>query len=104
MYDNEKIRKLAVERPDVAFRVERDLDETFVWDGDGPDPVEDGYYPYDVTVTAFTIRNGEVIEGTSTLGGSYYGYDEEIGEVHGYLPQMVDEALAELDKELAKCN
>src|ERR1700721_1573741 len=97
-----KIDALKLSRPDVVITVSRERDDNFSWDGDGPDPVNDGYYPYDVDVTARTIRNGEMIEGTASLGGSYYQDEEPIGEIHGYLPQKVDEAIEELDKELAR--
>jgi hypothetical protein len=95
------IEKLKDERPDVCITVSREVDDTFVWDGDGPDPEDDGYLPYDVDVVASTIRAGVLIETRSSLGGSYFEDDEETGEIHGYLPQMVREALARLDKELS---
>jgi hypothetical protein len=92
----ELIERLRVERPDVAIVVSRTIDMNFQWDGDGPDPAEDGLEPYDVEVAAITIRRGVVYEGTDHLGGSYFAHDEPIGEVHGYLKQMVLEALEEL--------
>ena len=95
------IEALRLTRPDVAITVTRELDPNFEWDGDGPDPTEDGFDAYDVDVVACTIRNGELIEGRSSLGGSYFLPDEPLADVHGYLPQMVDEAVEEMDKALA---
>ncbi len=47
------------------------------------------------------IVQGEVIEGEASMGGSYYLESEPLGEVHGYLPQMVEEAIEELSTKLA---
>lgn len=93
---------LVVARPEVAIVVSRSRDEHFRWDGDGPDPESEGFRAYDVTVQAITIRAGVVIKGASHLGGSYFKPSVPCGDIHGYLPQMVDEALAALDLELAK--
>ena len=95
------IEALRLTRPDVAIIVSRESDGSFVWDGDGPDPTEEGYDAYDVDVVACTIHKGELIEGRASLGGSYYLPDEPLADVHGYLPQMVDEAVGEMDKALA---
>lgn len=81
------------------FSVSRELDPNFVWDGDGPDPQEEGFNPYDVTVACRTVINGEQVEGESYLGGCYFQPDEPIGEIHGYLTQMVEEALDDLVSE-----
>jgi len=89
----ERLRRIA---PNVVFQSSRDPDQTFRWDGDGPDPSEEGYLPYDVTVTARAIVRGELVEGNASLGGSYYKPDEPVGSIHGYLPQMLKEAAAEL--------
>jgi len=89
----ERLKRIA---PNVVFQSSRDPDQTFRWDGDSPDPSEEGYLPYDVTVTARAIVRGELIEGNAYLGGSYYKPDEPIGSIHGYLPQMLQEAAAEL--------
>lgn len=93
-------RQLA-SRPDVAIHVSRLYDPSCQWDGDGPDPEEDGFSPYDVSVTVYAIRAGRLYEAEATLGGSYFRDDEEIGEIHGYYPQMLEEALEELDEQLA---
>lgn len=97
----ELIEALRTERPDVAIRVTKELDDTYVWDGDGPDPADDGFAAYTVKVEAITIRNGKAYTGTAYLGGSYYKYGEPVDLIHedvgGYLPQLIDEALKELD-------
>lgn len=98
----EQIEALRTSRPDMAITVSREYDPNFAWDGDGPDPIEDGYLPYDGTVRATTIRKGNLIVGEDVLGGSYYAENEPAGEIHGYLPQMIDEALKEMDAELKR--
>lgn len=84
--------------PSVAISVTRERDFDARWDGEGPDPTEIGYDAYTVVVRAFFILNGEIIEGNSYLGSSYYKPDEPIDMAHGYLPQMIEEALEELHK------
>ena len=91
----EKLKEIA---PLVAVTTSRKRDEYYQWDGDGPDPSEDGYEVYDVTVEACAIVKGERAYGHHYLGGSYYQDDEPLGEIHGYLPQMVEEALVDLAK------
>lgn len=88
------------ERPDlspdpttIAIIVQREHDPYFSWDGDGSDPRDEGFTPYNVTVKAITVRAGRLIESSSTLGGSYFKHTEPIGDIHGYLPQMVEEAI-----------
>lgn len=82
--------------PDVAFNIKRERDEYFVWNGDGPDPIDEGFDPYDVDVTAEAIVMGEIKQGTASLGGSYFKPQEDFGDIHGYLPQMLVEAATEL--------
>jgi hypothetical protein len=65
------IEALRLSRPDVAITVTRQRDESYVWYGDDPDPEEADLYAYDVDVTATAVRNGTMIEGTTSLGGSY---------------------------------
>jgi len=88
-----KLKKLA---PSVAFSTSREPDLDCVWDGDGPDPRDDGFDPYIVVVTARTVHSGEILEEYEYLSGSYFKGDEPIGDVHGYLPQMLKEATNEL--------
>lgn len=99
MTSDEIYAALAVCAPDIEFSSSRELDEDSEWDGDGPDPVEEGFSPYVVTVTARCIANGRLQEGERSLSSSYFRDDEEIGDVHGYLPQMLEEAASELLKK-----
>ncbi len=92
---------LSTETPDIAFSVSRQLDPSFRWDGDGPDPEDDGYRAYDVEVAATVIVNGAFVEGIACLGGSYFQSGEPNGNIHGYLLQMMDDALAELIANLS---
>ncbi len=93
--------------PSIAFSVSRQIDHSFRWDGDGPDPANDGFNPYDVTIRARAIVRGQVLEGNGYLGASYFKPDEPTGDVHGYLLQMLDEAARELQHEMRRwgqCN
>ena len=86
--------------PSIAFSVSRDLDSSYRWDGDGPDPILEGFDAYDVTVKASAIVGGKMVEGVDYLGGSYFKPDEETGDLHGYLAQMLVEALDGLEQEV----
>lgn len=100
------IENLKRSRPDVVITVTREEDPYGVWDGD--EPLPDGHYVcYDHDVTAAVIRDGCLIEGTASMGGSWYDVtdmDEDnqacLREISGYLPQMIDEALDALDAQL----
>lgn len=96
------IENLRKTRPDVAIEVIWTVDETYQWDGDGPDPETEGLLPYDVDVTARAIRYGLLIEGTDSLGGVYSDDGGKSDpEINGYLDGLVDRALKELDRQLA---
>jgi DNA-binding NarL/FixJ family response regulator len=99
MTGKEKIEELRKTRPEIAITItiSRDEDENFVW---ADAYTEEGYVSYDITVTACKIVNGTLISGEAYLGGAYYKPEEEIGEMHGYLPQKIDEALGELEKKI----
>lgn len=104
MTGKEKIAALKISRPDVAIMVLREQDHYTGWVGDGPHPSEAGYVCYEYQVRARTIRNGEIVSGEAYLGGSWWDPDdtsETAEEIGGYLPQLVERALAELDDELA---
>lgn len=87
--------------PDIAISVSRSVDYSCVWNGDSPDPVLEGYIPHDIEVTTTKIHRGCLIVGSAYLGSSYYQPGEPIGDIHGYLPQMVDEAMDDLTAKLA---
>ena len=95
IYD--KLRELA---PNVLFSANRELDSHLSWDGDGPSPREEGFSPYDVQVTAAAIINGCLIEADVHLGDSWYMDDEPLGDIHGYLPQMLKKVALELWERL----
>jgi hypothetical protein len=95
----EILGKLKEFAPSVAFQVGRTADRDFRWDGDGPDPRDEGYVPYDVEVSATAIVEGEVFRESANLGGSYMKPEEFDLDVHGYLPQMLLEAAVKLFKQ-----
>lgn len=78
--------------PSIAITQERSVDRNFRWDGDGPDPRGQGFWPYDVTVKASVILKGQIITRESTLGGSYDKPGNFCPDVHGYFVQMAEEA------------
>jgi hypothetical protein len=83
--------------PNVNVEVLWEEDPNFVWDGDGPDPADDGYVAYDVAVKAIALTEGEeAFEGASYLGGVYELPGVEDPDIHGYFTGMLQEALYEL--------
>jgi hypothetical protein len=82
--------------PGLALNTTWEPDPYFSWNGDGPDPRENGYSPYDVKVTATIISNGLMFENSADLGGCYAQPGEFCPEVHGYWNQMAEEAISEL--------
>lgn len=95
-----RIDPVLASRPDVAIVITSERDQFYTWDGDGPDPAEDGYIPCDITVSALTIHNGRIVEASASLGGSYFLPGESFDDIHGYYPQMRDEAVLLLDQKL----
>src|SRR5262245_45607761 len=93
---NAILKKLEKIAPDIDFVVNWEEDAHFVWDGDGPDPRDEGYIPHDVDVIARVVLGGEEKKGTQSLGGVYDKPGEEAPDIHGYLPQMLDEAITDL--------
>lgn len=96
----EIFRELKRIAPNIAFAVEWTEDRNYEWDGDGPDPRDKGYLFYDVEVSAKTIIHGEEYVGREYLGGVDGKEDEQDPDVHGYLPQMLREAVQDLMKDL----
>ena len=85
-----------VDNPNLAVTVTWEEDLSFVWDGDGPDPIEGGFYPHTVTVSVYRIHEGELIQGNEYLCGCYSeGNGPHCKDIHGYLPQMLETAKAE---------
>lgn len=93
----ETLEKIA---PGIAFDVEWEEDQFFDWDGAGPDPREEGFVPHDVDVYARAIQRGDLKEGRESLGGAYDKPDELDPDIHGYLPQMLDGALEQLETKV----
>lgn len=88
--------KLAAIAPSIAFSVTKEFDPHERWDGDGPDPRDEGFDPYDITVTARAIVAGQLIEGDAYMGGHWMKPEQETGSLGGYLLQMLDEAVTNL--------
>lgn len=88
-----KLKQLA---PNIAITTATTPDPHFEWDGDGPDPQDEGYEPCDVDVTATAILDGELVEGEASMGGHYVSDDDPDPDFGGYLPQMIEESLQDL--------
>lgn len=83
--------------PNVEVEILWEEDPNFVWDGDGPDPVDDGYVAYDVSVKVTAVTTDEEgFEGANYLGGVYELPGVEDPDIHGYFTGMLQEALQEL--------
>lgn len=92
------IKKIA---PGVNIRTIWTEDPHFRWDGDGPDPVEEGYVAHNVSVIAeVELDDGTIVVGDDHLGGSYEKPGVEDPLVHGYYYDMLSDALRELYEQL----
>ncbi len=89
--------------PDVSIETHWSEDADFIWDGDGPDPAEKGYFPHTVEVVVTVEKeDGETFSGNDFLGGTYARPGVEDPNVSGYFPQMLEMALKELHLELVE--
>jgi predicted house-cleaning noncanonical NTP pyrophosphatase (MazG superfamily) len=95
----EKLYQIA---PDIKFGVYWEEDPYFDWDGEGPDPKLRGYLPHNVDVTASVRIEDKIFRGSKSLGGVYEKEYVEDEDIHGYLPQMLKEALEELIEDRLK--
>lgn len=86
--------------PSIIFNSIYIPDDNYVWDGDGPDPREEGYETFNVDVGAKTIMHGRMFEGHDYLGGVYGKHGEFDAEIDGYLYQMVEAALNDLKSKI----
>lgn len=92
------VRTLRQLAPSVGYDVSWEEDESFVWDGEGPNPMTEGYVAHNVYVIIQVIMEGHLYRLTETLGGVYDKPGEEDPEIHGYLPQMLEEVTARMMK------
>lgn len=96
MKANQLLKGLAKVAPTVGITVNRTVDRHYEWDGDGPDPIEEGYLPYDIVVVATMIVDGKTLHGQDSLGGNYEKPGRHDPEVSGYFHQMLVAALEDL--------
>lgn len=90
------MRKLRDVAPDLAVTVHFEEDYGFQWDGDGPDPVEEGFTCYDVEVRASIIFQGEIVSRSEYMGGHYAKGGDLDTDLSGYFPQMAHDAVCEM--------
>ena len=86
-----ELQKLA---PSVCFDVSWSHDEDARWPKDCGERGD--YMPYNTDVTAKAIVEGEEIEGGACMGGTWELPDAIDPEIGGFLPQMLEEAAADL--------
>ncbi len=92
------VRRIA---PNVSIKIRWQVDRYYIWDGDGPDPVEQGYVPHNVYVSAVVVTTeGKTVFGRGVLRGVYESEGMEDPNIHGYFPQMLFTALEELHVRL----
>lgn len=101
MYQHKLVSELITVAPHLHIKCTRERDEYFRWDGDGPDPEEDGFEPCTVKVTASYIADGQLFSDDDYLGGSYFKPGEHTGDVHGYFSGMVQECVQRIHDEIA---
>jgi hypothetical protein len=76
--------------PSVAILLSMELDAAHKWNRtDEPDPVNQGFLPYQVKVVARTIVCGEQLDDEAYMGGCYYRSNESVGDAQGFLPHML---------------
>lgn len=90
------LKKMTKIAPDIAITIDWVELQTFRWVGDGPDPAEDGYVAYDVDVWARAVSEGKLVEGRGSIGGYYDKPDDHDLELHGYLLDLLRQALDDL--------
>lgn len=91
----ESMRDIA---PHVRIEIIKELDPFFEWDGDSPDPALSGLVCYQVEIKAICITQGFMEEHSAYLGGCYDKPGAYCPDIHGYLPQLIDDALEGLAK------
>lgn len=96
---NPKIQSLKISRPGIYVSILWSIDTDYVWDGEPSQ--EPGSPPYVAEVRAVQIVDGKMYSGSDYLGGCYPEEDGFDPEISGYFPQMLDDALAYLDENLA---
>jgi hypothetical protein len=92
-----RLREIA---PSIVFTATTQPDEDGVWDGDGPDPADDGMIMVEVIISARVIHKGEFGSGESYLSGHYIYPGDSPDDISGYLPQKLEEATADLINNL----
>ena len=92
-------QKLKAEFPEIYIYTVWQHDPFYEWDGEGPDPQDEGYLPHSVTVCAEKILNGEKLIGFAYLGGCYKREDEENEDIDGYFEDLAREAITNLSQK-----
>jgi hypothetical protein len=89
------VARVARRAPSVVLSCDCEIDHDY------PDQFPDGVWPHQVTVRAVVIYKGAFVDGCSTIAGVLLADDEELGDIHGHLYQLADEALDNLIGALA---
>ena len=99
----QKLRSVA---PGIAIETRWEHDEFATWDIDDPSLSEHDFTAWSAEVRATAIVDGRIVTGSAFLGGTWEKFgDSPITSnptISGYLPGMVEEALAELAPQLGE--
>lgn len=96
------IEHLATELPFVSIETIFESDADAVWDVESDDLDEDDFEAWNTEIKATAIHNGKLLQGSGYLGGTWTKYgDYPDASIGGYFPQMCQEALRELAKNMA---
>src|ERR1700678_3158363 len=86
--------------PMIGITVNRTEDPYFEWDGEGPDPRDEGYHCYTVDVMATTIIGGKAIHGANSIAGVYEMPNKHDPDINGYFLDMLIAALMNLKNNI----
>lgn len=102
MNTNEILKKMKELAPNVAFDLNHEIDDLYVWDGDpNQNPETDDFVPHEITITAKTIHQGVLIQGEAVSTGHYAKYGQE-PNIDDLLPQLLQDALDELIEQFSE--
>lgn len=85
------IKELKVIAPSFCFEAQWDRDESYC--------DAQGCYLHDVVVTVYGISKGDLYFGASRIASIHAKPEDEDPDIHGNLPQMVEDALEDIPWE-----
>jgi hypothetical protein len=108
MKKQEIMEAVAIAAPSIHLETIWSFDEDARWDIDDPELDPEDFTPWQSEVRATCIHNGQFVTGHAYLGGTWEKYgdspEKSNPDISGYFPQKAEEALSELQKQLANCD